>query len=385
MSFNLHIQSVAHLIRATKEKTGLSLTRFAAYIIWNHASKLVQRIISADLPEQYKELFGAVGNDKAAFTGSQAAKTLNLMIDSDKDLLDYEMQRWSNLDMEKFGRLRAFFNGKEDGKSDQQSILHAFHLFFVEVLNRARYHFEELRKLATRNTAPEEQEIASVIIHCFRDLSFLEHFAWRSKFFQVYIEEYLCAAFETVLKAPGPSKKEIKKADDEQPFQGDIASEYVEVVMEGNLGPGMASQVLAWLRLISATLHYTQVLWSGNTVIRQYAMKNIEFQVVEYPDSSMELQPWREVIKSLYSDDEETARSTIEELVERYRLGGSHNQNNAANLVLARQWRFSGRPHCEAMLTVAHFLSRHGKDGFLSVSVHVFVQPVLASHVRFQY
>jgi hypothetical protein len=125
--------------------------------------------------------------------------------------------------------------------------------------------------------------------------------------------------------------------------------------------------------LISATLHYTQVLWSGNTVIRQYAMKNIEFQVVEYPRSSLKLQPWREVIKTLYSDNEEKAGSTIEELEKRYSLGGSHNQQNFPNLVSAQECKFSGTPHCEAMLAVAHFLSRHGKDGSLSVSVHVFV------------
>jgi hypothetical protein len=203
----------------------------------------------------------------------------------------------------------------------------------------------------------------------------------------MYIETQLHAAFasDTVQKARRPPKEKIKKADDEDLFYADTASEHVEVAMEGNLGPGMASQVLAWLRLISATLHYTQVLGSSTKGIRRYAMRNIQFQVVKYPRSSFQLQPWREVIKTLYSDNEKTAGTIIEELEKRYSLGGSHNQKNVANLVLEEKWNFSGRPHCEAMLAVVHFLSQHGKDASLSVSVHVFLQPVLASHVRFQY
>jgi hypothetical protein len=326
--------------------------------------------MSSNLPEEYMELFGAVGMDKAAFTGSQAAETLNLMIDSDKNQPAMQMQKWPDLDMEKFGRLLAFVNGEADGKSDQQFILYAFHLFFVEVLKRALSHFLELRKLTFMKTAHEEEEIYSAIGDCCRDLIFLEYFAWRSKFFQFYIEEYLRAAFdsETVLAARGPPKEKIKKADDEEAFYADIASEYIEVAMEGNLGPGMASQVHAWLRLISATLHYTQGLWCRNTVIRQYAMKNIEFQVVKYPRSYFQLQPWQNVIETLYSDKKEAAL-IIEELEKRYSSGGSHNQDNVANLVPEEHWKFSGRPHSEAMLAVAHFLSRHGEDASLSVSV----------------
>jgi hypothetical protein len=326
-------------------------------------------------------------NDQAAFTGSQAADTLNLMISSDKKRLLTLMQKWPDLDTEKFGRPHEFVTGETDVNPDQQSILHAFHLFFVEVLKRALDHFKALRKLTNKKRAPGEEEIRSASEHCFRDLIFLEHFAWRSKFFQFYIERHLCAAFasKTVPAARGPPKEKIKKDYKERPFYADFASEYVEVTMEDNLGPGMASQVLAWLRLISATLHYTQVLWSGKTEIRQYAMRNIEFQVVKYPRPFFQLRPWRAVIKTLYSDNEKKAGSIIKELEKRYSSGGSHNQDNDANLVSKGQWNFSGRPHCEAMLAVAHFLSQHGRDAFLSVSVHVFVQPVLASHVRFQY
>jgi hypothetical protein len=387
MSFNLHVQSVAHLIRATMDNNPENLVRFASYIIWNHASKLVQRINSADLPEQYMELFDAVGNVEDAFTGRKAAETLKSMTLRDKKRVATVMEKWPDLDTEKFGRLRAFLNGKADGTSAE---LHAFHLFFVNVLKRALSHFKALRKLTFMKTAPEEEKLSSAIEHCLGDLIFLEHFAWRSEFFQMYIETHLRAPFASVQKARRPAKEKIKKADDEEAddedlFHADTASEHVEVAMEGNLGPEMASQVLAWLRLISATLHYTWVLGSGTQGIRRYAMRNIQFQVVKYPRSSYQLQPWREVIKTLYSDNEKTAGTIIEELEKRYSKGGSHNPKNVANLVSEKKWNFSGRPHCEAMLAVAHFLSQHGKDASTSVSVHVFLQPVLASHVRFQY
>jgi hypothetical protein len=182
MSFNLQVQSVAYHIRATMNDTPANLMRFASYIIWNHASKLVQRINSADLPEQYVELFEAVGNVKGAFTGRQAAETLNSMIRADKKRVATEMEDWPDLDTEKFGRLQAFVNGQADGTSDQ---LHAFHLFFVEVLKRGLSHFNALRKLTYMKPAPKEQEISSAIEDCLRDLSFLEHFAWQSQFFQI--------------------------------------------------------------------------------------------------------------------------------------------------------------------------------------------------------
>jgi hypothetical protein len=282
------------------------------------------------------ELFDAVGNVLDAFTGTNAVETLKSMTYSDKEELALVMDEWSGLDMKKFGRLQAFLNDKVVGTPDE---LHAFHLLFVEVLKRALSRFQALRKLAQRKKAPKKQEeISSAIEHCFADLAFLEHFAWQSEFFQKYIETHLGAPFDSVQKAQRAAKGKFEKADDEAAddektddeeaddedlSNEDTASEHVEVAMEGNLGPEVASQVLAWLRLISATLHYTFVLGLGKNGIRRYALKNLPFQVVKYLRSSYKLPPWQEVIRTLYSDDERTARTIIEELEKRYSKGGS--------------------------------------------------------------
>jgi hypothetical protein len=132
MSFNLHVQTVAHLLRASSatDKANTNFQRFAAYIIWNHAHKLVQRIISADLPEEFIELCRAVGQDKASLTGSQAAKTLDLMVAVDKAFLADRMEKYSGRKTLKFGSLLAFVKGEANGKSHPQSILYAFHRFF---------------------------------------------------------------------------------------------------------------------------------------------------------------------------------------------------------------------------------------------------------------
>ncbi|KAA8914919.1 hypothetical protein FN846DRAFT_250612 [Sphaerosporella brunnea] len=103
----------------------------------------------------------------------------------------------------------------------------------------------------------------------------------------------------------------------------------------------IAKEWVYWLRLVAAPLHYP-FLFFAHALSRN--TPNLYFRTLTYPPSSMDMKPWKEVVKTIYPDPEE-------------------------HTVIIDD----GVPHCEAVLACLHYLASSGE----SVDPSVVSQDVL--------
>ena len=102
--------------------------------------------------------------------------------------------------------------------------------------------------------------------------------------------------------------------------------------------PNMVDEFVYWLRLVSAPIYHAKVLYEKPLSAK---IANVHFMVVDHPPPSEGLQPWREVIHSMY--DKFKAREIIADLME---------ENPADSIFNNEDFESEGTVHREAILAM---------------------------------
>jgi hypothetical protein len=114
----------------------------------------------------------------------------------------------------------------------------------------------------------------------------------------------------------------------------------------------IAKEWVYWLRLVAAPLHYPFLFFahglSRNT-------PNLSFRFLTYPPSSMDMKPWKEVLKTIYPDPAEHT-VIIQDVIKTY------GHPAGSNMISDPNFSFKGVPHCEAVLACLHYLASSGES-----------------------
>ncbi|KAA8902717.1 hypothetical protein FN846DRAFT_74069 [Sphaerosporella brunnea] len=284
---------------------------------------------------------------------------------------------------------------------DGQTLLTEYHRFVLELLEEAGKPVRNLRNysnkfckpegppktessskttssLKWKRSIPSEEQLRHELDNAYVVLLPLARMAWKSPLFDWYVTAYLGHSIQTALaadsvvaddedhhgggdglkpSADGAGGDVDDQDDDEDEEQGGLdPSDYIEahtsIVSQKPSKLAIAKEWVYWLRLVVAPLHYP-FLFFAHPLSRN--MPNLSFRTLTYLPSSMDMDPWKEVVKTLYPDPQDHT-VIIDDVIKTYGHPASRNMISDPN------FSFKGVPHCEAVLACLHYLASSGES-----------------------
>jgi len=254
----------------------------------------------------------------------------------------------------------------DDGPDVYLGILAEFQLSIADCLENLNVAMPALCNLLTKfrqkRHAPTDDVLRAALVKVYKTLWPLTMLAWYSELFEWYITVLLAphhlgaGVFESVLedvddRDEDGSEHESGFNDPEEPHYPQPASEHPEAHRNPPKNQVDAGKEwVYWLRLVTAPIYYSITLL-GN---RQGRGKSVPFvfRVIDCPPVSLQMKPWRQVVKDLFPQPSEH-HTIIDELARRFGSGSN-------NLISDPSYTFRGGVHCEAMLaSLRHVASLH--------------------------
>jgi len=229
------------------------------------------------------------------------------------------------------------------------AILVKFHLSIVDCLKNLNGAMPSLRNLLNKfmlkRQALTEDMLRATLEKVCGTLVPLEELTWHWELFEWYISVYLA----TKLLSEAASESALEVTEDEgdeftvpeKSYSRQSASEHAEAYRNPLKDREDASKEwVYWLRQVTAPLYYSFMVHGYRD--REGKRVRLAFQVVDCPPVLLQMKPWCQVVKDLFTEQCEQC-IIIDELSRRFGSGTS-------NVISDPSFTFKGCVHREAML-----------------------------------
>lgn len=352
-----YAQAISSLFRQVTAKNKEAQRHLTQYASFFSSRKLLRRFKSHNMKYQHAEVLRHIDIDKAVNTSSPTSEFLTTkFVDVERVLINKHTN-----DVE-FKDLRAFL-GLNKAAWEPGNAMKQYHVLVLKMIGQYENGIKRLAKWYdnyNRNAKdksvgkkPSSDELDNMLVSVFASMTLLSFMAWHSKLFKWYIMSFLGSQIDSatstdMLYEPSP---DIDEDDDTEPNAPDkeldiddteeLASDRFDAhgLLPHTPLPSRPGDWISWLRVATSPRRHAQTLFD-TSIGRRYAP--IKLHIIQTPTPSTALRPWPEAIRQLFPSDE------ADTLIDNISCFSEHMRKSIV--------KFSGAPHCVAVLATLHFL-----------------------------